>query len=140
MTIEAGVLVGKNNEPIFWHLPFNRTGGALPDSRKLWDVLWENRQDLLGFAHSHPGSGVPGPSYTDVTTFSAIELALGRRLDWWITSSDHIVVVRFSGPQPYSYHPGIQLDRDPPWLAELRHHSGYGAEKPNSDVEGRSAP
>ena len=98
MTIEAGVVIDLKGEPIFWHLPEERTGGSLPDSRKLWDVIWENRENLMGFAHSHPGWGMPGPSWTDVTTFSAVEKALDKRLDWWITSSDRIIVARWSGP------------------------------------------
>ena len=65
--IETGVVV-TGNGPIHWHLPPGRSGGSLPDSRPLWDVLWEHRREFfLGFAHSHPGSGIPGPSFTDVS-------------------------------------------------------------------------
>lgn len=101
--IEAGVVIGADGEPLHWHLPLGRSGGSLPDSRELWDVLWNNRNTIQGFAHSHPGSGIPGPSWEDVTTFSAIELALGRRLSWWITSSDHVVLLQWAGPDAYSY-------------------------------------
>jgi len=122
MTIEAGVLVDLKGEPLFWHLPQDRSGGALPDSRQLWDVIWENRENLLGFAHSHPGSGTPGPSWTDVTTFSAVEQALDKRLDWWITSSDRLIVARWSGPGKYDYQRFVVQD-EPVWLVELRIHS-----------------
>lgn len=85
---EAGILLGLDNKPLYWHTPNDRNGGALPDSRSLWDVIWENRAQVTGFAHTHPGSGVPAPSYEDKTTFWAIEAALGKQLNWFILSSD----------------------------------------------------
>jgi hypothetical protein len=125
--IEAGVVVDKRGEPLFWHLPEGRTAGSLPDSRTLWQVLWDafEADTLLGFAHSHPGSGVPGPSYSDVTTFAAVEAALGRRLDWWITSSDHVVLLRWDGPDKISYRSTIVTEA-PSWVAELRRLSQEG--------------
>jgi proteasome lid subunit RPN8/RPN11 len=95
----------------------------------LWQVLWDAFKDdaLLGFAHSHPGSGVPGPSYSDVTTFAAVEAALGKRLDWWITSSDHVVMLRWSGPDKISYRATIVTEA-PSWAAELRRLSQQGQE------------
>ena len=124
--IEAGVVISKNGDPLFWHLPPGRTGGSLPDSRPLWDVIWEAFQNdtLLGFAHSHPGSGVPGPSYSDVTTFAAVEAALGKRLDWWITSSDHVVQLVWDGPDKLSYR--ATIIGAPSWAAELRRLSQEG--------------
>jgi hypothetical protein len=121
--MEVGVVIDQNNEPIFWHLPEHRTGGSLPDSGALWRVLWENRKVLSGFAHSHPGSGVPGPSYTDVTTFAAVEVALGVRLNWWITSETHLIVARWAGPDRLQYE-GALLSEEPPWANELREKSG----------------
>lgn len=115
---EAGAVIGKDGDVMHWHVPPNRSVGALPDSRELWDFLWSNRDRVAGFAHSHPGSGVPGPSFEDVSTFSAIELALGRRLDWWITSSDFTVVLRWRGPDKYTY--GAERVADPPWIKQLR--------------------
>lgn len=103
MSIETGVVVNLQGEPIFWHLPDNRSTGYLPDSRTLWDVLWENRNDLLGFAHSHPGKGYPYPSHEDLTTFAAVEAALGRRLSWWIMSESLIVLFKWIGPGDHDY-------------------------------------
>ena len=119
--IETGVLISAAGGVLHWHLPPGRSGGSLPDSRTLWDEFWDAHQKgyLLGFAHSHPGSGVPGPSYTDVSTFSAIELALGRRLTWWITSSDHVVSLAWVGPDKYSYRTTI-ISEAPSWVDELR--------------------
>jgi hypothetical protein len=119
--IEAGVVIDMNGRPVHWHLPPGRSGGSLPDSLTLWDVIWDQFQKgtLLGFAHSHPGSGVPGPSYTDVTTFAAVEAALGKRLDWWITSSDHVVLIRWIGPEKISYRATIVTEALS-WVAELR--------------------
>ena len=119
--IEAGVVV-TGSGPVFWHLPLDRTGGSLPDSRQLWDVLWDHRkEEFLGFAHSHPGSGLPGPSWTDITTFTAIELGLGRRLTWWITSSDQVIRLNWRGPHKHDY--GAVLVDQPDWTTQLREHS-----------------
>lgn len=121
--MEAGVLLDREGKPIHWHLPPGRSGGSLPDSRDLWDVIWENRGNISGFAHSHPGSGLPGPSYTDVTTFAAIEQALGRRLNWFITSSDSWALYRWEGPDKLDYK---LLTSDLKWLDRLRAASNYG--------------
>jgi len=127
--LEAGVVLDHNNVPIYWHSPEMRTGGSLPDSRGLWDVLWENRGVVAGFAHTHPGSGLPGPSYTDVTTFAAVEAGLGRRLNWWILSSDDLVLLRWKGPDRLSYGPLVvaygSIPREPEWVALLRGLSNY---------------
>ena len=119
--IEAGAVISREGMVLFWHLPEGRSAGSLPDSRTLWQVLWDTfkADTLLGFAHSHPGMGVPGPSYSDVTTFAAIEAALGRRLDWWITSSDHVVLLRWGGPDKISYLSTL-VTEEPAWLIELR--------------------
>lgn len=92
MSTESGCVVNASG-PVFWHLPPGRRADFLPDSRDLWEVLWEHRADEgLGYAHSHPGSGrsAASPSLTDVTTFDAVERALGRHLRWWITSSTYL--------------------------------------------------
>ncbi len=116
--IEAGVVISKSLESIYWHTPQGRTGGSLPDSRDLWEVFWENRHNLSGFAHSHPGSGVPGPSHTDLTTFAAVEVGLGVRLLWWITSSDTVIEMTWCGPGKFDYE--AKLIEDPFWAFELR--------------------
>lgn len=119
---EAAVVVGGDGLPVFWHLPMNRSSVALPDSRQLWDVLWENRRTVAGVAHSHPGSGMPGPSWTDLTTFAAIEAGLGRRLVWWITSDDQAISLVWSGPDTHQYM-GVPFVAQPEWLSELRQQS-----------------
>lgn len=119
MSIEAGVLVANDGTPIYWHTPKNRNSAALPDSRELWDVMWEHRNNILGFAHSHPGSGVPGPSHEDVTTFAAVEAALGRKIYWWITSSDTLAKMLWCGPGKHGYV-ALEVDHEPIWLAQLR--------------------
>jgi proteasome lid subunit RPN8/RPN11 len=119
MTIEAGAVISINSEVIFWHLPAGRTAVSIPDTRMLWDVLWDNRKVLAGFAHSHPGYGVPVPSGTDITTFLAIEQALGRRLQWWITSEDRLInCMRFGGTTPR--YGSIVVSQEPHWAVQLR--------------------
>lgn len=116
---EAGVVLGFDEEPLYWHLPAERSGGSLPDSHELWDVLWQQRRDILGFAHSHPGDGVPGPSHMDLTTMAAVEAGLGTRLLWWIVSSTHVVVLRWRG-NGYVIE---QVTGERVWIDELRRHS-----------------
>ena len=124
MTLEAGALIAKDGSVIHWHLPAERSVGYLPDSHDLWEVIMANRDNVLGFAHSHPGSGKPGPSMEDLTTFSALEKALGRKLVWWITSADQLVEVELVGPGKYDYE--TMLEETPPeWLEQLRKHSYY---------------
>lgn len=128
--MEAAVVLDLEEKPLHWHLPKGRTAGSLPDDRdieepgdRLWPVLLENRGRVAGLAHSHPGGGVPGPSWEDVTTFSAVERALGR-LKWWIISIDAVVLCEYSGPGKYDY--SITQVDEAPWVAELRRHS-YGS-------------
>lgn len=119
MSIEAGVLVNLDCEPIYWHLPEGRHVGGLPDSRELWEVIWKQRDDLLGFAHSHPGGGEPIPSREDLTTFAVIESALGKRLVWWIASEDDFVELCWVGPDRLDYRKGPCM-YEPQWMSELR--------------------
>lgn len=121
--IEAAVVVdrsGARSRALKWHLPPGRNVAALPDDAGLWEFIWENRDQVGGIAHTHPGSGQPSPSYTDITTFSAIELALGRRLQWWIASADRLSLAIWAGPDNYAYNVFDISSTEPEWLAELR--------------------
>lgn len=131
MSLETGVVVGKDGRAIMWHVPEGRTAGSLPDSRGLWKCIWENRDELVGFAHSHPGRGLPGPSQTDLTTFEAIEAALGKSLQWWICSEDRLVLVWKRQPnwvatdvianwQTMECGRNLEHYEEPPWLGRLR--------------------
>jgi len=128
--METGVVVSIHHEPIFWHEPGGRSSGALPDSRMLWDVLWQANRDgwLSGFAHTHPGGGLPGPSREDISSFVAIENAIGRPLNWWIVSSDMTVLVRKSTMDsiPGREIFGTTRIDDPVWTPDLRRRSGMG--------------
>jgi hypothetical protein len=131
MSLEAGVLVDFDGNPIYWHLPNNRSAGYIPDSHKLWDEIWKNRCNLLGFAHSHPGRGFQCPSQEDITTFSAVEAALGEKLIWWIISEDAVTSIIWVGPHLWDYnnrHENMKCERDPRcklWLTRLREESRY---------------
>jgi hypothetical protein len=116
--METGVVIAIDGSPLYWHVPFGRTTVSLPDSNDLWSVLWKAFKAgiLAGFAHTHPGSGIPSPSGTDLTTFAAIEAGLGTKLKWWILSSDHVVLIDDS-------EDGCYVSRDvqePSWAADLR--------------------
>lgn len=127
---EVGVVISAfYGKPIYWHKPENRTSVALEDSQALWNFIWEQRNHVLGFAHSHPGRGVPGPSYTDTTTFAAIESALGRRLHWWITSEDRFVFIQWDDAiKGYAVCPFPEAD-SPRWLSQLRLASNYNTKE-----------
>ena len=114
---EVGVVLRLDETPCYWHQPPERTTASLPDSRPLWDVIWAQRYDLSGIAHSHPGGGVPGPSHEDLTTFAAVEAALGVRLLWWIVSQERTVVIHWAGDQRYESETVVN---EPDWVAELR--------------------
>jgi hypothetical protein len=119
--METAVVLDRNWRPIHFHTPAGRTGGSLPDSHDLWEVLWTNRRNLLGVAHSHPGGGVPGPSHTDVTTFSAIERGLGVRLVWPIVTVDAARAFVWGGLEPLVYVEWgrLTLGMQESWVAEL---------------------
>lgn len=123
--MEVGAVVDRRGDVIHWHMPEGRENICLPDSRDLWTFLLEHKDVIQGVAHSHPGGGMPGPSHTDVTTFAALEVGLGRRLDWWITSADAMVVCRWVGPGRLSYAP-IVMTVEPLWADQLRELSVHG--------------
>ena len=125
--MEVGVLIDNDGQPFYWHQPRNRSVTALPDSLDLWEVIWQNRHRLAGFAHSHPGKGKPWPSYTDITTFAAVEAALGKRLSWWITSYNYLVIVHWQGPGEHEYieRNSFKPQNTPKWVFELRKRSNY---------------
>jgi hypothetical protein len=124
MMTEIGVVIC-GGVPVYWHLPPGRNSAFLPDSRELWDVLWEHRHELDGFAHSHPGMGYPGPSSTDLSTFAAIESGLGKRLNWWITTPDRCILCNMLKPsesRKYNYETKyLDQEEEPSWLDDLRH-------------------
>lgn len=121
--MEAAVVLNHDWRPIAFHTPADRTAGSLPDSHDLWETLYVHRKDLLGVAHSHPGGGVPGPSYTDVTTFSALERGLGvGRLLWPIITEDAVCVFTWQGPGRFDYvrkELTLTMDMLSSWVPEL---------------------
>ena len=142
MFLEAAVLIDLDFKPIYWHLPQGRSSTYIPDSRSFWDVIWENRENLLVIAHTHPGKGRLMPSSEDISTFRAVEAGLGQRLRWWIANADNLMelvsskMLGWDGPDKYVYtdylHPELGsvpqlyapmhlgLKEHPEWLHELR--------------------
>lgn len=118
---EAGLLIDYRNEILYTHMPEGCTAGSIPDSTDLWTQIWAGRDVIKGFAHSHPGFGLPGPSHTDLTTFAAVEAGLGRRLTWWITSEDGLIALQWTGPDPTDYCiEAVPEDGAPAWVTKLR--------------------
>jgi hypothetical protein len=123
--IEAGVVLDKFGFPIWWHGPEGRSSVNLPDSRELWDVLWKMRGAISGFAHSHPGGGIPFPSSEDLTTFAAVEAGLGLRLDWWIINATDVTLCHWAPGEQRYRHTYIPTDAFS-WVARLRELSNMG--------------
>lgn len=91
--METALVFDRNGKTICFHEPKGRSGGSIPDTRDLWEVIWENRENLGGVAHTHPWDGPAHPSLTDMTTFDAIEKALGRNLLWPVVTFTEVTYV-----------------------------------------------
>jgi hypothetical protein len=120
--LEAGVLVNVDtNEVIDWNLPGGRSSVCLPHSRSHWEAIWNNRHLHLGFAHTHPGSGVPAPSHEDITTFDAIERGIGKPLIWWILTQDSMIQVVVNRADLSYVSAKVKGDAElPDWVRQLR--------------------
>lgn len=114
--LETAVVVDWGHNPIYWHLPNNRSSSFIPDSATLWDVIWKNRSKIMGVAHSHPGEFVH-PSSEDLTTFAAVEAGLGVPLLWWITTASKFSLTTWNGSR---YQTEVIPVAYPPWVSELR--------------------
>lgn len=121
--IEVALVVDLEGKTLRWHLPPGRSGGYVPDSHDLWEFIWNNRDRIGGVAHTHPWNGTAGPSQTDVTTFAAIEEALGKRLVWPVVTFTDAGYFAWVGPNKLDY----QRLSPPPWrvvdVDELRQKS-----------------
>lgn len=89
---EVAVLLNEYGMPLYWHAPDSATSYYLPDSRPLWNVMWELRAQLREVAHVHPGMMLE-PSDEDLTTFDAVDLALGTRIAWSIVGAQGGVAI-----------------------------------------------
>lgn len=96
MRLESGLIFDKAGRSIHFHLPIGRGTGSLPDSDDLWDRLWDNRENLGGFAHTHPWDGAAWFSSTDKKSFRAIEAGLGKRLLWPIVTFTETCIYKWS--------------------------------------------
>lgn len=129
--IEYALLFDREGRPLAWYA--GADSSSIPDSRTLWGVVWDLRDPLGGVAHTHPWSGSAAASHEDLTTFSAIERGLGRRLIWPVVT---MTAVRYYvrdgvfldnhdlGAQYVDCPPGFSLQ--PHWegtLEELRRRS-----------------
>jgi hypothetical protein len=101
--MEAALVFDTEGRTLDWHVPSDRSAGALPDSHRLWELLWENRERLGGVAHTHPWEGAAWFSQTDVTTFAAVEDGLGRRLLWPVVTFTEVATFAWVGPGRLDY-------------------------------------
>lgn len=129
--LETAAVIARDGRVLHWHTPEGRSHVALPDSRALWEVLWQHRAEVAGIAHSHPGTGVPRPSWEDLTTFAACEDGLGVRLSWWIATQDQLRCFRWQGPDRFRYRALLVATPDPDWLLYLREQSHFERQQPD---------
>lgn len=121
--IEVALVFDRAGRGFHWHAPPGASRILIPDSRSLWEVLWESRDRLGGVAHTHPDPGGVSPSRTDLTTWSACERALGRRLLWPIATSTEVATWAFAGPGDLDYARAAELPLRADDLDELRRRS-----------------
>jgi hypothetical protein len=116
---EAAVVISSLHQPLYWHVPDDRTATSIPDSRELWLQIWTHRQVLLGVAHTHPGGGNAQPSRIDLETFESLEAGLGRKLHHWVVNE---VETRLVLRQDDGTYQSTSIE-DPPWVEDLRRYS-----------------
>lgn len=89
------MMFDQEGKALFWLGPNGCHAGAVEDSHVLWQRIWDAREVIGGVAHTHPWGGYPHPSDTDVTTWRALELALGKRLVWPIITMDQMTCYKW---------------------------------------------
>ncbi len=121
MSIEAAMAVWTDGTTTL-HEPEGRSAVWIPDTQSLWDIVSENKDRLDGIAHSHPGRGYMAPSSEDISTFRAMEKGLGRRIKWWILTSNRAILVEWSGSglTGYELKKSYKTEEEPAWMNELR--------------------
>jgi proteasome lid subunit RPN8/RPN11 len=89
--VEVATVFDYTGAALYWTSCLESGPTYIPDSRSLWEFLWDRREVVHGVAHSHP-HGMNDPSDTDVTTWRAIEKGLGRKLFWPIVTTSSVKV------------------------------------------------
>jgi hypothetical protein len=132
-THETIVVFDTTGKAIYWH-DKDASSGYVPDSDDLFDMMWENKDRLGGFAHTHPWNGEAIPSGIDLSTYRDLELALGKRLVWPVVSFTEVTLVFWDKYEPgdghgegegyvcaeQGYFEHLTFD----WVDELRRKSG----------------
>jgi hypothetical protein len=101
MVEERGVIFDKDFLPLHWHEPLDATGVLLPDSTNFADIMWDLREDMYGFAHTHPFGEMLVPSLKDLKAFQGIEQGNGKRYLW--------PIVTFGGSKIFYFKRQIDL-------------------------------
>jgi hypothetical protein len=111
---EVALLIGPGD--VILAADVSGSPGAVPDTRRRWETIWRLRDQLVEIVHSHP-LGPDTFSSEDLTTFAALDAALGRRLTYSLVAPGGVWCrgesgqVRRPGPTPW-------------WVALLRAASG----------------
>jgi hypothetical protein len=117
--LETALVFDETGLLIHLHEPKGRSTTYIPDSPTLWDILWNNRARLGGVAHTHPWEGKADPSITDVTTFRAVELGLGKRLLWPIVTLSEVRFFVFNPVMECYCKIRLTYEKEPHWKANI---------------------
>lgn len=121
--IEVALVFGPKGKTMYWHDTPDASTSYIPDSRELWNFIWQNKDDITGIAHTHPHRGTPFPSHEDITTFEAMEQGIGKSFLWPIVSIDKgIIVGRINGSGWHQQTMSGDYLQD---VNELRQRSGF---------------
>jgi proteasome lid subunit RPN8/RPN11 len=110
MLVEVCFLIG-HDDTVLWS-DRSTSATAMPDSALRWQAIWRHREQLAIIAHTHP-TGRTEFSAEDLSTFAAIDAALGRPLRYAVVTR-HAVIYREPGG-----HRATGGD-EPSWVALLR--------------------
>jgi hypothetical protein len=104
--------------------------GGTADSRSWFDVLWNNRDRLLGMAHTHPDAGHKAgvhPSSIDLNSWQSLEIGFGFRLLNYVVNRSSVCEVRLvQHVSTIKYETRLLTPDDQPWWVSLIRELSYG--------------
>jgi proteasome lid subunit RPN8/RPN11 len=125
MPVEVCFLIGHDGTVLWSDRSASAT--AMPDSTLRWQAIWRHREQLAVIAHTHP-TGVVAFSDEDLSTFAAIDAALGHALRYAVVTRQAVIYREPGG------HRATGGD-EPSWVALLRQCSGLTEGGPDGDSE-----
>ncbi|MBL9021307.1 MAG: Mov34/MPN/PAD-1 family protein [Myxococcales bacterium] len=114
MTVrEVFFLIGEGGAVL--HRDDGESASHIADSRARWEAIWENRDQLVELAHSHP-AGPLAFSHEDETTMAALASALGKPLVFSVVTPGGMLRRQGGADE--------RVESEPGWADDLRRASG----------------